>query len=278
VEPSAQQLEVVKRLTAGLESSVLLSDPRGADLVIAARSSDQAIAGNALVFLTDDSPEKINELAPALAERGPLTDGLAWQGLLRRKMRHFDLNDHAPILWQGDRPLIALRTIGTHRQLMIGFDPRHSNADRLPSFAVLLLRFVESIRAGKAELEAKNMETRQPLGLAIGGEEQVVLRTEKEEHRFEPRLAASLAAPSSPGFFFVQQGAVMLLAGGARFGDLREADLSQARSIEASFESLREIALRNGRPDPLRAFWIIVGAAAALGAWMFGNRFRSGAR
>jgi hypothetical protein len=275
VEPEAQALEAVQRLIAGLEASALITDPRGADLVIAVRKANEGTPANAIVFLGDDAPERKNELAPVLAERGPLTDGLAWSGLLRRKMSSFDLGDATPVLWQGDRPLVAVRTSEGKRALIVSFDPRHSNAERVPSFAVLLLRFVESVRNGKAELEARNVETHQPLAVALRGEDEVVLRNEKAEQRMSSREASSLIAPSEPGFFFVQQGDVMLLAGAARFGDLREADLSEATTRAPEIEMLREIALRNAWPDPLRALWILLAAGACLGAWLAQARRRA---
>jgi hypothetical protein len=287
VDPKLQELEVVQRLVAGLEAAASIADPRGADLVITAAEVpapeakrisspiDDAPEANAILFRIDDAPEQTNELAPILAERGALTEGLAWQGLLRRKSAPLVVSaEDAPVLWQGEHPLVMLRKAGSRQQLVIGFDPRHSNVDRLPSFAILLLRFVESIRAGKAELEAKNLETRQPLQLALAGEEQVVLRTEHAEERFDPREARSLIAPAEPGFFFVQQGKLMLLAGAARFGDLREADLSRAKSATPSLGMMRELALRNSRPDPLRPLWILVAGGACLGAWFFAGRKR----
>ncbi|MBL9130282.1 MAG: VWA domain-containing protein, partial [Verrucomicrobiaceae bacterium] len=102
--------------------------------------SPAALAGN-LVYLKGN----------IVAETHPLVAGLSWQGLLARETPPLPRTpEDRVLLWQGERPLIALRqTKSGARQLLCHFDTGTSNALRLPALAVLLHRFLESVREEK---------------------------------------------------------------------------------------------------------------------------------
>ncbi len=100
-----------------------------------------------------------------VAENGPLTAGLSWNGLICKETAPIPAQaGDEGLLWQGTRPLIFLRGGGANRSLLINFDVRQSNADRLPAFVVLLNRFLESVRSEKVAFERLNVETNQRLG------------------------------------------------------------------------------------------------------------------
>lgn len=239
---------------------------------------------NAVIFA---SPTKGGQ-APWLqgsivAEAHPLVEGLNWQSLQVSEGMIMPREEQDRVLvWQGQRPLISLRrTPADCQQLFCHFDLLNSNARRLPALAVLLHRFLQSIRQEKLAPEAANFELRQRLTVAHQrGEKAPPLTmtlsdppgTAQSWPAFQAHL---LRAPSRPGFFKVRQHDRLLLLGAAHFADAREADLSQAKP----FRDLSQLRLAQAEatlaPDSNSTLWLLLLLAALLSSWWWSNSARN---
>ena len=202
-----------------------------------------------------------------VAENHPLTAGLNWNGLICKQTDPIPSREGDEVLlWQGERPLIFLRGGAADRSLLVNFDLRQSNADRLPAFIVLLNRFLEEIRARKVAFEQLNVETNQLLGIA------------RDPTGPLPRLsggdaAPPLRAPAAPGFFGVTQGGRTLLAAAAHFSDAREADFRDAATIDTLMPERPRLIARNSQQD---VFWPVF--ALLLGGLCLANWAMTGER
>jgi hypothetical protein len=163
------------------------------------------------------------------------------------------------LVWHGDRPLIFLRETSAGAQLVINFDLRISNADRLPAFVLLLHRFAEQARAGKYAAEARNVETNELLAVTVNPAlPPPVLSGES---------GAVLRAPAFPRFFTVEQGKTTLLTAAAQFGDAREADFRDATSFDGLGNAVNELVERNSQADFLAPVWVLALGLAMIGSW-----------
>lgn len=219
-----------------------------------------------------------------VAEEHSLVEGLSWQGLLCQATETIPDPDRADVLvWSGKHPIVYLRSGPEARQLVIAFDLAASNADRLPAFVIMLHRFAESVRADKRATAWENVEVHQVLDLAAdeaGGD--LVTRPEPRSGLAETvrpaRQVRLHRAPAVPCLFEVEQDGEVIYRGGARFADLREADLGEAVSGDRLEAAVKEAAHTHSRPDPLGPVWILLAAAALLGSWAASGRSRFTAR
>lgn len=234
------------------------------------------------VALTDDIAtcafaSKGAENAPYLqgqiiAEDHPLVQGLNWQSLLAREGMVIprDRRDRV-LLWQGERPLMSLRTCeGGIEQLFCHFDLATSNARKLPALAVLLHRFLERVRQNKVAAESVNVELHQRLRVAYQFGGPPLSFSQASGARAIPLAQAHLLrAPGMPGFFEVRQGEKLLLSGAAHFGDTREADLSGAKP----FDELGQLAASRQEVthevDANWRLWLLLLLGALLASWWF---------
>jgi hypothetical protein len=206
-----------------------------------------------------------------VAERDPLVSGLSWDGLLAAESFNFPPKPgDAVLLWQGTRPLIVRRGA----RLLVGFDPEHSNAPRLPAFVLLLHRFAEAVRADVIGLETENVETHQSLRIAAGG---TPLRIWSSEEQDKEGL---LRAPSEPGFFEVRevgesaQGGAVRFKGAAHFADAREADFREAASVDGIATAARRQRERHSRRDGLTPLWVLLLGTVMVVNWGWQERRR----
>lgn len=216
-------------------------------------------AGHAVLLAAPEKelPDYLN--GEIVAENHPLTAGLTWNSLICRRTDPIPAQEgDEALLWQGERPLIFLRGGRADRSLIVNFDLRQSNADRLPAFVVLLNRFLESIRAEKVAPERLNVETNQPLDLA------------RDPALPPPRASngdSPLRAPAAPGFFEVTQGEHPLLTAAAHFSDAREADFRDAAAADTLEGERARLVERNSRQDVLWPVFALLLAGACLGNW-----------
>lgn len=184
-----------------------------------------------------------------VAERDPLTSGMAWDGLLISGTGDAPGIVRKPgdtvLLWQGERPLIMRRGA----QLLVGFDITQSNAPKLPAFVLLLHRFVESVRLGLTAPETANFETNQSYELAGLG------KTER------------LRAPSEPGFFEAGDEKTRL-KGAAHFADPRESDFRDAGSVDHMEKLAKAQQERHSKQDPLTPVWVLLLGAVLAVNWV----------
>ncbi len=250
-----------------LENSPALSPvTTGGDLAVAVYDPLRPglPGGPALIWVRHPAPsEKLLPGTP-LAERDPLLHGLSWEGLLAGNTFPLPAQPgDRPLLWQGERVLLSRRG----PQLLLGFDPALSNAPRLPSFFLLLHRFVEETRAALPGFEAANVETGQPLSVASSGGP--LTRTPAPLH------PGPVRAPEEPGFFTVQEGDTERLRGAAHFADPREADFRPAKAHDPTAALARRQRERNSRPDGLTPLWTLLLGAALCASWAAAERRRS---
>lgn len=246
--------------------------PGESDLVTAVMTPDLALPEqrHGCFFQASADPTAPYLKGSIVAEPHPLVEGLNWQGLLVRetKVNPPQAQDRV-LLWQGERPLITLRHMPSGgRQLICQFDLETSNARKLPAFAVLLHRFLETLRADKIAPEAANFDVRQHLTVAHRtGADAAPLKLLKQE--IPLAQARLLRAPAKSGHFTVTQGESLLLTGAANFADTREADLTQAKPFNdldqvkaTQIETLHEA-------DPNQRLWVLLLLMLLLGSWWF---------
>lgn len=256
--------------------------------------------GNAIVVVDETTQSRKYLRGGIVAEKHPLMDGLNWQSFLVRESIQIELNKSDDVLlWQGNRPLIALRTSTVFdtpdgaspagdgeaatqrvRQLIFNFDVTLSNALKQPPTAVLLHRFANGLRDRKVALEATNTEAGQPLTVATrSGEKAAPLELTRYDSSGAPlpegneivplTHARFMHAPTQPGFFRVKQGDELLLESGCHFADTREADLRLCQSDDQISGATGEAVERNTREDHFWRLWILLVLAALLLAWYF---------
>jgi hypothetical protein len=242
---------------------------KSADIEFAARPPTDPLefAGNAVVVVGDAGESGRYLDGAIVAENHPLVERLEWQGLIAREAAGIEAEPSDEVLlWQGTRPLILLRRKGDSRLLVVNFDLAQSNADRLPAFVVLLSRFAESVREGKAAFERRNLETNQTLPIpptVVAGS-----------------LSASGAhiaggvvrASAEPGFFEISRNGEPLLAGAAHFADAREADFRSATQSDTTHGIERDVLERNSREDLLTPVWALLLGAVCIASWAFTGR------
>lgn len=215
-----------------------------------------------------------------VATKHPLTEGLNWQTLLVRAsipLPHNEADD--VLLWQGNRPLIYLRThSGSGKKaLVLNFDINQSNALKQPATAVLLLRFCEQLRKEKIAPETRITETSEPLDLTRRtGAQAAPLHFSKIDLAgttlATEEIAATislLSAPDSPGFFTITQGDDTLLTASTIFADTREADFSNCSTDDLPASTMATAVDRHTRDDHLWRVWVCLALATVLGAWFF---------
>lgn len=247
--------DFLHRLAGSVPQAAVVPDKADVDLAVFGSTFP---AGHALLFAAAD--EAKSYLAGDLvAENHPLNDGLSWNGLLCKETAPIPPKEGDEILlWQGARPLILLRGGAADRSLLVNFDVRQSNADRLPAFIVLLDRFVETVRAEKVAFERLNVEIDQRL--EVPGNPAL-----PPPHG--PGGEQPLHAPAVPGFFKVTQDRDTLLSAAAHFADAREADFQDAETVDTLAEKPSRMVERNSRQDVLWPVAALLLGAACLGNW-----------
>jgi hypothetical protein len=255
-EPTAALGEFFQRFAASIPNADLNPGTPDVRLAIFSPADD---AGCAIRFVTQEAQAADYAGGEVIAENQPLTAELNWNGLLCKDTLPAAPRDgDQPLLWQGQRPLLFLRGAGANRSLIVNFDLRQSNADRLPAFIVLLNRFVESVRAAKVAPEQANVETNELLSIASdpGGPPLVSSTGE-----------SALRAPAEPGFFRVTQRGVPLLTAAAHFGDPRQADFRAAASVDTLEGKTAKITERNSEEDFLAPVWVLSLVVLCLANW-----------
>ncbi len=227
------------RLTASLRNA--RASNNAPDLTLAEYDplSPTAIPPRAITFLTDPSPVQSYVPGTIVAEPHPLVADLNWQGLLVRDTFTIPaMPEDQPLVWQGTRPLIFLRG----STLVLNFDLRQSNADRLPALVLLLTRFADSIRAEKTTFTRENYELNQP-------------------------TTATTRAPNRPTFFEQPD-----LAAATHFADPREADFTEAKTTSTLKDATTTLTERNTQRDFLTPLWLLALTSATITTWIPARR------
>ena len=274
---------LVKRLVHSLDAVEPVTDAAQADLVIARYDPLDPVlpAGNAAVFVHDETRSGQYLHGGIVPERHPLIDGLNWQSLLVRETIELERKPaDTVLLWQGPRALIFVQKETPANgpaatRLCFNFDLGLSNAERLPAFAVLLHRFADSIRRAKIAPEAAILETGQPVDVARQtGADAPPLTATFTPADGGPATAVALPripfpAPADPGFLRVRQGDQVLLDAAVHFGDTREADFSQCAPTDTLAKASGGAVERHTEEDHWWRLWFILVLAALLVSWHF---------
>ncbi|MCB1097404.1 MAG: BatA domain-containing protein [Verrucomicrobiae bacterium] len=206
----------------------------------------------------------------------PLIDNLNWQGLLCRESIQIPARaSDDVILWQGDRPLIFVRRLTNNgSQLCFNFDLRKSNAQRLPAFAVLLHRFLATVRDSKIASEARNFEVGQAIQLTRDRQPDAPSLITRVASGSESEIPSNLPgtilrAPSQAGFFEIFQGEQRLLNGATHFADTREADFRAAGSASTLDSARAAIVKTHSQTDGNWRLWVLLLLAVLLISWHY---------
>jgi len=279
--------ELGQKLQRSLVATVPTNDAASADLTILSYDPlDPVIpAGNAIVFVKDETRGGAYLKGGIVAEKHPLIDGLNWQSLLVRETIQLQRRkSDSVILWQGTRPLIFLReTEATaeapaSRQLCFNFDLRLSNAGTQPAFIVMLHRFAEELRAAKIAPASENLESGQPVILAAktgAAVPEVQLQTldldgkELSKETLPAGSAVRFNTPLESGFLRVTQGDTELLTASVHFADTREADFSNCAPADTLKEGNALAVERHTEEDHWWRAWFLLLLAALLVSWHF---------
>jgi len=274
--------EFFKRVAERVPAMVPVPDSSTADLTVISRRLGQPVreSGSAILFYAQQNAEGSFNPQPVAAEDHPLVKDINWQGLLGGGPGPFEMTGQDRVLlWQDDRPLVLLREDEKKRILILNFDFEHSNAARLPSFVILLNRFIDLVRQEKAAGWQDNFETNQPLKLvtdvSLGPVD--LFGPAGNEKREAGRMGA-WRTPALPGFFEVKQKEVPLVGGAVHFGDPREADLSSASSAERLLDVSEEFLRKNTEADPLLPIWLLLASSALIFSWWWQSSLRKKGR
>lgn len=252
-EDSENFRAVFEQLARIAEPSATTPDAADVSLVVSNAAGPGDPAGAALIFTEDTGGQKSSLAGLLVADNHPLMANLNWRGLIARDTTPIPPRDNDTVLlWQGERPLILLRREKGAPRLIFNFDIRHSNAARLPAFALLAHRFFSLVRTEKQAFEAANVETRQEITVAGAG---------------------SSPAPDVPGFFTVKTpSGETLFEGAAHFADARESDFLAAatdRSADATVEAIRQ---SHAQGDAFTPLWALLLAALMIWNWFLTGR------
>ncbi len=219
-----------------------------------------------------------------IAETHPLTRGLNWQALQARETTAFPITESDEVLlWQGDRPLIALRntfsadaeeSTQNRQHLIFNFDLSLSNALKLPSTVVLLHRFTSGLRESKIAFEALNTETNQPIELAHSPSPQLFFKRPNSNGELISQPLESnepLRAPGLPGYFEIAQGEATLMRSASHFADTREADFRQAGKANKLGSIASSAIERHTSEDRWWSIWVLLTLAILILTWHFAN-------
>ena len=240
------------------------------------------VPGNAVVFVNDGTQGGQYLAGGIIAEKHPLIDGLNWQSLLVRETIALEIRPSDQILlYQDKRPLILLREMPAtadapaSQQLLFNFDPRLSNIEKQPAFIVILLRFIEQVRARKVAPYQENLESGQPLSLATrSAQSGTVVRQQIDlsgkilaTTDIDPLLPVKL--PELPGFHRFVQGEEKLLETATYFADTREADFRECSEANQLANAKAAAVQSHSKGDPLWHLWILCLLSVLLLSWHY---------
>ena len=264
-----------ERLVAALDGLVAAGEtpePQSTvDLWVAGAAGDSIPDAGAAIVFAADAGEAAREWrkGPVIAEAHPLVDGLNWQPLAVREVPGMPAREGDRMLvWQGETPLVMLRSVAGGERLLLNFDVAKSNAATLPAFVVMLHRFVERVRDARIAPEALMLEAGQRIRLAHDpGAPLEIVATDAAGNPLD--LQNGLTAALEPGFLTIDQNGIRLLDAAVFFADTAEADFSNCGDADSLGEAVKAARDRHVRPDPFWQIWVMVLLAAVIAAWKY---------
>jgi hypothetical protein len=267
---------LMRRGIAGLEPA---ADDTPADVTLAGSTDGEFPAlGNAVLVSLAGQADAPLAAGQVVAARHPLNDGLVWEGLAIGDQPCLPAEPgDVPLVWIGGKPMLSLRPQQgppPTRQLVLHFNPEHSNFQRLPAAAILLLRLCESLRLEKRATAWERVDPGQSLDSFLpAGSTPLTLEALNlagevtSRHEIPATRRATLKAPAHPGFFRITDGGTVLLEAATAFADGREGDFSRCARAD-TFAAARLAAVRaESRGDAWWQLIVLTVLAALLASW-----------
>lgn len=270
VSRDAAGLSWLTRLLARAPHVVVVGEGEAADLMMDAGKDGvraEALGQPWLRFALDPQLDARQPSVGVTVEQDALTEDLPWSGLVfRRPPRLAKLPPGArTLVWKGDLPLVVA---GPGQDLLVRIDPRGSNAARSVAVLLMLVRYLDQVRARVPREEAYNAELGEPLTVAAAeGAGDVEVRGEGGVARYPQDRLQMPAAPARPGAFEVWQGEARLMVGATRFADVREAALSGAAPARPAPQAVAAVREVGQADDPLRGAWMLAALGLMLGTF-----------
>lgn len=205
---------------------------------------------------------------PIVPERLAFLDGLSWNGLLGTGSVIKEVPSSAQVLlWQGSSGLVWR----DGDSLVLNWVWESSNADRLPSFVLLMRRYIQEIQEKQEGSFTENVPLNSKLKLVKADRMRwtpVAGKDSANREAVEFSLAVPYHAPLEPGFFSVYESGGEVMQGAAYFDDARQGDFSSCSrflvDLPASVQERRE---QQALPDPYVPLWIVFIILALIGSW-----------
>lgn len=249
-----------------------LSSEAGAHVRIVAADEESGMPGGpAIIFPTRF--EKKETIPVVTAEPNALTRDLGWGGLLFAEKG--TLKPRRPgsvLLWSGGEELAWL----DDQALVLNWNWTTSNADRLPSTALLLRRYLETIQAGVKGYWSANVASNARLNLPGAAMMRV---SPLSGEPYAKQYAGYM--PDETGFVtvFADRDMKEAIFDGATYPpDARQGDFSQCSSFEQGSLAQDDILQKISTPDPFVPLWLAIAGGALMIAWIPGKREREQTR
>ena len=271
--------QFLKRLIASITNKVIEENATKAHLAIYSSYVDDEFNESPWEILISPAVKGANvtSLRAPVAETHPLTVDLNWQGLtVRSDFPYKHKESDTVLLWLDGKPLIFLRrTVGLKR-LYINFALTDSNAARLPSFVLLIHRFIAEARNALTTVEQLNFG----LGERVNLPPAMFSKLELTINEIQGGLNSSsisgspsfIRAPEVPSYFNLLNEGKELLKAASYFSDSREADLRNANSLKFSPGKIQQLKIENSVGDNLQPLWIILLCFSMLAAWYYSSK------
>lgn len=260
---------LTEKLVAAVDGLEAAGEAPAVDLWVA--GSDTLPEGGAAILDAADAGEATREWrkGAVYAEAHPLVDGLNWQPLAVREVPGFAARENDRVLvWQGEAPLVMLRSVAGSERLMMNFDVAKSNAATLPAFVVMMHRFVERVRDARIAPEVLMLEAGQRIRLAHETDVPLEIVATDAAGRTADHPSA-LVAPLEPGFLTIDQSGLRLMDAAVFFADTAEADFSGCGEADTLGVAVAAARDRHVRADPFWQLWMLVLLAAVIAAWKY---------
>ena len=268
------------------------------DLTLTTSEEMAAALAHHAVLLCSAGEENAKFLeAPVVAARHPFNNGLVWDALTVQDVPMLPARvDDTVLVWSGENvPLVSLREVPlspakedtaasssaprSARQLVFHFNPAFSNVERLPAPAVLLLRFLESVRKEKIGKERIQCDPNQSLGEFLPSSPRPMQFESLDdtgkllsERTIAPHAVRDQRALNSPGFFRLRSDETLWLEASVAFADGREADFSAC----ATQDNLAQASLNLSKNANNEAHWwqpvLLLMMALSVLAWYLISR------
>ncbi len=260
---------LARRLNDALPAISPAADPAAADLVWVSYDplDPKWVMNHGIVFLHDTGTARGNvAIAHTIPEDDPIVEGLPINTLVAAQSLRIPVKNTDRVLaWQGDAPILFIRSGGAARQLVFNFDPGLSNLGSQAWAPLLIHRFVQTLRRDLPGTERVSVYTGESLDVPGPGPWAIRSDSDTVEHRSTP-----VRAPTEPGPFEVNNRNGLVISGAARFDDPWESDFRTRTSSSVAEVPLPEAMDRTPATLPFEIAAAMALLACAIVSWAVG--------